>query len=402
VTVIVHNAAEGPQDRNDEAIAACALSSVPGMGAASLARVARAFGSFARAVEAGPFALASSAAARLTPRAREFLARAPDLRSLGAWAVDAAREAGARVVALGSDAYPELLARIADPPPVLYVRGELPGGAKRIALVGARAADEPALQLAREMGEDLAAAGIEVVSGGARGVDASAHAGALWGGGRTVAVLGTGIDVPYPPENAALFEQIAASGGALVSELPPGTPSSRPNFPRRNRIIAGLSHATIVVRAAAASGALITAKHARALGRPVFAVPAPPGDRLGAGPEALLRAGIATPITATADLLRALGWPVSGDLAMREADRRANEQASVPLAPLPPVEEALDGPARSVWDVLQPGRPLSADSIAARAGLRAGEVLRTLTELELKGCIQQEAGKYFVRRAGWS
>src|SRR5205823_8540642 len=133
---------------------------------------------------------------------------------------------------------------IENAPAVLYVRGHLARDAHRVAIVGARAADDGALRLARSLAEELAASGVEIVSGGARGVDAAAHAGALWGGGSTVAVLGSGIDVAYPPENGPLFERIAIGGGALVSEFPPGTPSTRPNFPRRNRTIAGLSHAT--------------------------------------------------------------------------------------------------------------------------------------------------------------
>ena len=399
--MIVHNAA-GRSPDDAEALAACALSAVPGMGAASLARVALAFGSLGRAVEAGPGALASCPSSRLPPRAREFLAQRPDLRSLGTWAAEAAQKAGARVVTLGGSGYPELLGQIDNPPPVLYVRGELVPRAKRVALVGARAADEAASALARELAEDLAAAGIEVVSGGARGVDASAHAGALWGGGRTVAVLGTGIDVVYPPENGDLFAGIAASGGAVLSELPPGTPSSRVNFPRRNRTIAGLAHATVVVRATAASGALITARHALAQGRRVLAVPAAPHDPLGAGPESLLRAGIAAPVASAADIVRALDWPMSDRLAIREAGRKTSKPAAGWTPPAPPAVEPLAGAARQVWDALEPGRPLHADAIAARAGLRPDEALRRLTELELEGCIQQKPGKYFVRRAGWS
>ncbi len=312
-----------------------------------------------------------------------------------------ARAAGARILTLADPTYPPLLRRIENPPPVLYVRGELPRDPKRVALVGARAADEAALELSRELGEELAIAGVEVVSGGARGVDAEAHAGALWGGGRTVAVLGSGIDVPYPPENGALFERIAAGGGALVSELPPGTPASRPNFPRRNRTIAGLSHATVVVRATAASGALITARHAARQGRAIFAVPGEWGDPLAAGPHHLLAAGPAAPVTCAREILELLGWSVPGQLAAPR-DSTPPSRPPGPASVALPAEQALDGPALRVWELLDGSRPVHVDVLATRAQLRAHEALRWLTELELKGLIHQKPGKYFLRSRGWS
>ena len=232
-----------------EVVATCALSCVPGMGAATIARLADAFGSLEKALGAG--------SSSILTRAADLRLEQPDLDSLGRWALSAASAAGAKVLLRSDPSYPRLLAQVENAPAVLYVRGELACDARRVALVGARAADEAALRLARGLGEELAAAGVEVVSGGARGVDAAAHAGALWGGGTTLAVLGTGVDVPYPPEHGPLFDRIASAGGALVSEFPPGTPSTRHNFPRRNRTIAGLSHATVVVRASTNSGALI-------------------------------------------------------------------------------------------------------------------------------------------------
>lgn len=392
----IDDEAEKPRDGIDGALAACALACVPGIGAAALSRVAQAYGSSSKAVEAGAAALAArSDELGLAPRAREYLERGPNLERLGAWAMSEARAAGARVVTPADATYPALLRKLENPPPVLYLRGELAGEAKRVALVGARAADEPALRLSRELAEDLAAAGVEVVSGGARGVDAAAHAGALRGGGTTVAVLGSGIDVSYPPENAALFERIASGGGALVSEFPPGTPSSRPNFPRRNRTIAGLSHAIVVVRASTTSGALITARHAAKAGRPVFAVPGEPHDALTAGPHRLLAAATASPVSCAADVVRLLGWPVPDRLVARSADpvRTGPPGAAASAAP-------LDGPALRMLEVLDAGRALHIDVLAARADLRAHEALSWLAELELKGLILQKPGKYFLRRLG--
>jgi len=393
---------EAPREGAD-VLAACALASVPGMGGAALARVAEAFGSLSAALQAGPGAVAAKRAdLRLRREASDFLARGPDLQRLGAWALSAARAAGARVLTPESAGYPALLRAIGNRPGVLYVRGELAEHPRRVALVGARAADEAALQLARELAEDLAAAGVQIVSGGARGVDAAAHAGALWGGGGTIAVMGSGIDVAYPPENGPLFERIAAGGGALVSEFTPGTPSARPNFPRRNRTIAGLSHATVVVRASVASGALITARHAAAQHRPVFAVPGDPTDELCAGPEQLLSSGMAAPVQCAEDVLRLLGWPVPEQLAGRRDGLRAARQLAVcPPAPVP-VGEALEGPALRVWELLDGGRPVHVDVLANEAQLRPHEALRWLTELELKGLIDQKPGKVFLRRASFS
>ena len=398
----VQTEAVAPRECAD-VVVACAFASVPGMGGAALARVAEAFGSLTAALRAGPRAVAAKAAdLRLRRQARDFLAQGPDLEKLGAWALSAAREAGARVLTPDSSSYPALLRQIENPPAVLYVRGELAEHPRRVALVGARAGDEAALRLARELGEELAGAGVQIVSGGARGVDAAAHAGALWGGGSTVAVLGSGIDVAYPPENGPLFERIATGGGALVSEFPPGTPSTRPNFPRRNRTIAGLSHATVVVRASAASGALITARHAAAQGRPIFAVPGDPGDELSAGPHELLSSGVATPIHCAAEILRLLGWSVPDRLAARaDAVSAARQHVVRPTAP-EPVQEALEGPALKIWELLDGTRPVHVDVLAGQAQLRSNEALRWLTELELKGLILQRPGKYFLRSRGWS
>jgi len=402
VTGKIQAESEAPREGAD-ALAACALASVPGMGGAALARVAEMFGSLSAALQAGPGALAAKRTdLRLRREASDFLARGPDLERLGAWALSAARAAGARVLTPAAAGYPALLRAIGNPPAVLYVRGDLAEHPRRVALVGARAADEAALQLARELAEDLAAAGVQIVSGGARGVDAAAHAGALWGGGSTIAVMGSGIDLAYPPENGQLLERIAAGGGALVSEFPPGTPSTRPNFPRRNRTIAGLSHATVVVRASAASGALITARHAAAQGRPVFAVPGDPAEELCAGPDQLFSSGRAAPVQCAEDVLRLLGWPVPEQLAGRRDTLRAARQQVVCLPAPMPVQEALEGPALRVWELLDGARPVHVDALANEAQLRPHEALRFLTELELKGLIHQKPGKYFLRSKGWS
>jgi len=386
-------------DAGPDVLAACALSSVPGVGASTMARIADRFHSLRRAVAEGPGRLLEQGdELRLCAEARQYLAQGPDLRELGVLAWEAAREVGARVVLLGDEDYPPQLRRIAKPPRLLYVRGNLAPGARRVAVVGSRAADEAGLDLAQAFGDAFARAGVEVVSGGARGIDTAAHVGALWGQGTSLAVLGCGIDVTYPPENKNLFARLASGGGALMSEFAPGTLPVPKNFPRRNRTVAGLSHAVVVVRAAPGSGALITAWEARKLGIPVFAVPGNPGNPLAEGPNGLLRDREARLATGPADVLRGLGWPVP--------------EASVPVddAPHPQVpasngpsddggdREVLDAKDVELWRFLDERTPAHVDDLAHRAQIPAREALGRLAELELKGMVVQRPGKYFLRR----
>ncbi len=211
-----------------------------------------------------------------------------------------------RVLRRGTPAYPAVLEILADPPGRLHVRGHAALlGQRAVALVGTRVASPEGEEWTYGVASRLAEAGFVVASGLARGIDAAAHRGALAAGGDTVAVLGCGVDVPYPPEHAALQEEIAAEG-ALVSEHPDGVPPRPWHFPQRNRILAALVEAVVVVESRARSGALITARQALELGREVFVVPGWPASPLSAGPLALLRDG-ARPVRHAADLLEDLG-----------------------------------------------------------------------------------------------
>jgi DNA processing protein len=204
--------------------------------------------------------------------------------------------------------YPALLARIADPPPRLWLRGDPRALAVPcVAIVGSRAASPYGVRVAEQLAADLARAGVTVVSGLARGIDSAAHRGALTTG-RTVAILGSGADVIYPPEHEALAQRILDAHGALVSELPPGSPPRRGNFPRRNRLISGVSLAVVVVEASTRSGSLQTARFALEQGREVLAVP---GTILGErfrGSHGLLRDG-AKLVESASDILEELSWP---------------------------------------------------------------------------------------------
>ena len=281
----------------------------------------------------------------------------------------------ARTLRPGDGHYPDALAQIAERPDVLRLRGSL-GERRRVALVGSRLPDEYGEDLARELATGLARAGLSIVSGGALGIDAIAHEAALDAGGHTIAVLGTGVDVAYPARHRALFDRIVEAGGALVSELPDGTRGLRHHFPRRNRIVSGLSEAVVVVRAGEGSGALITAAWARTQGVPVLAVPGDVRDPLSAGTTALLRAGAGVAASAR-DVLVTLGL-----------DAPQERQLALP---------ALGGEESALLSALV-RRPRHADEVARAAGLAAGATLAGLLALEVRGLCEQRPGHYFLRR----
>ena len=267
---------------------------------------------------------------------------------------------------------------IPDPPARLRVRGVLgEAGEHRVAIVGSRRTDDYGRELARELAGGLARARVCVVSGGAEGIDAAAHEAALEAGGRTIAVLGCGLDVVYPAGHARLFQRIVEAGGALVSEYEDGAPGARWTFPQRNRLVSGMSEAVVVVRADEGSGALITAAWARQQGVPLFAVPGDVRDEGSRGPTALLRSGARVAASAD-DVLRELG--LAGQLALPET------------GPSPEPE----GDEGAAWRAL--GRkPSHADEIARAAGLSAGRALAALLGLELAGLCEQRPGHYFLR-----
>jgi DNA processing protein len=267
--------------------------------------------------------------------------------------------------------FPPLLGAIHDPPPGLFVRGGAGVEALRrptVAVVGARACSPYGAQVARLMGRELAASGLVVVSGLARGVDGEAHRGALESGGMTVAVLGCGVDRDYPAVHAELGARIRASGLA-VSEYAPGVEPAPWRFPARNRVIAGLSAVTVVVEARERSGALITADLALEEGREVFAVPGEITSALSAGTNELLRLG-AAPLLGSADVLELFG-----------------------LAASPPEVVDLTSTADAVLARLRDG-PTSADELVRSTGLDAGALASALTELELAGRAVAAGGVY--------
>ncbi|MYM63746.1 DNA-processing protein DprA [Pseudomaricurvus sp. HS19] len=275
--------------------------------------------------------------------------------------------------------YPELLRQISQPPPLLYLLGnaallESP----QVAFVGSRRATRGGLHNSQEFARYLAAAGITITSGLALGIDAAAHRGALAASGATVAVLGTGIDCIYPRSNRQLAEEIVAAGGLLVSEFAPGTGPHAANFPRRNRVVSGLSLGVLVVEAALQSGSLITARLALEQNREVFAIPGSIHNPLSRGCHALLRDG-ATLVETAMDIAAGLqGWV---PLATREKAPAA-EAAS---------DHGLSGNELQVWQLLDE-EPLSLDELAPALGLPVAELLGILMALEIRGLVLQEAG----------
>lgn len=306
-----------------------------------------------------------------------------------AWAngqVEGATRGGASVLCFEDPRYPELLRETPDPPLALFVRGSV-GALSRpsIAVVGARCATSGGLEAARSLAKGLAGAGLAVVSGGARGIDSAAHRGALEAGGPTVAVMGAGLDVPYPRENASLFDEVARHG-AVISEFPMGTPPQPYHFPLRNRIIAGLSLGVTVVEGKEGSGSLITAASALDAGRDVFAVPGAISSPLSEGPHRLILEG--------------------AKLVRRVEDIIEEIPAWADVDPAPPAGEGAGEPGRAaastkerlLVEAIDSVSGSTADDLAATLDMATGDLLGALMELELKGWIRQLPGGRFVRR----
>jgi DNA processing protein len=287
---------------------------------------------------------------------------------------------GARIIRMTDPEYPASLRAIHDPPPLLYAKGkEIPATLPFVAVVGSRNPSHYGIDAARVIGQGLAKRGVGVVSGMARGIDAAAHWGALEGGGWTLAVFGTGIDIVYPESNTKLQETIVEKGAA-VTELPPGSPPDAWNFPNRNRIISGIGKGVVVVEASMKSGSLITASLALEQGREVFAVPGSIDSFKSTGCHFLIKQG-ARLVENADDVLSELG------LGEQPAPRRKQESF-----PFPP----LEGAEKAIYDTLCE-YPTHIDDIVKKGKWTAGEVSGILLKLELKGLVRQLPGKMFVR-----
>ncbi len=345
---------------------------VRGIGPARVRRLLDHFGDLGAAWEAGAAELQR---AGLDRRSVESLLSARSQIDLDR-VLARVKTAGAQVLTWESPTYPRNLLNIAAPPPVLFVKGALePEDDWAVALVGTRRATAYGREVARELATRLAASGVTVVSGLARGIDAVAHRAALDAGGRTIAVLGCGVDQVYPPEHRDLAEAIARSG-AVVSDYPLGTPPDAVNFPPRNRLISGLSRGVVIVEAGADSGALITADFAAEQGREVFAVPGNINQRSSLGPNRLIQQG-ARMVLSAADILE--------ELNLTLVSERNEARAALPA----------DATEQRVLEQLSNG-PAHIDDLGVQLALPIAQLSGTLALMELKGLVRQIGGMTYV------
>jgi DNA processing protein len=351
----------------DDATARLRLIRTPSIGPVTYRQLVARFGSAAAAIDGLP---------DLARRGGGAAPATPDVATIERERTRVAR-AGARHLFLGDADYPALLAQADGAPVVLTVRGDL-SLARRlsVAMVGARNASAAACRFARQLSHALGQDGAAVVSGLARGIDTAAHEGAF---PATIAVVAGGIDVVYPPENAALQERIA-NEGLLLAEMPPGVEPRAHHFPHRNRIIAGLALGTVVVEAAPRSGSLITARLAGEAGREVMAVPGHPSDPRAQGANGLIRDG-ATLIQSAADILELL----------RPIDSRAAVRAPAPGWALPPPQDPEEADRRRIVALLGPV-PVAVDELIRQSGTVPAVVQMVLLELELAGRLDRHAG----------
>jgi DNA processing protein len=341
----------------------------------------------------------------------------PGLLDEAAALFEAAEKTGREILLWGGPGYPARLAEIPDPPPILWVKGRLEEGDRfAVGLVGSRQASPAGLASARNLGRDGAARGVTIVSGLAKGIDAEAHWGALEAGGRTLAVLGCGLDWVYPKENAPLYERIPQAG-ALISEFPPDSPPRPGNFPRRNRVLAGLSLAVVVVEAGQRSGALITARLGLELNREVMALPGPAGAGHALGGNRLIKSGAA--LVENMDEVLAEIRPRLLEGLAAPLTRPGPGLARARTAPAPPGPPSAEPPAKNsksagppakeppspgtpearVWALLADG-PRDADTLGRAAGLSAAEMSVALLNLELDGQITKSPAGLFLRLWG--
>ena len=391
---------------DDRSLAYLRLNLVPGVGPILFARLLEAFEGDPRAIFAAP-----AAALQRVPKVGAKLAAAlRDSRYEEEALAEAERAAahGVEIVTLDDEAYPPRLRETPDPPPVLYVRGRLLGERDELSLgiVGSRQTSYYGRDQARRFGSMLARTGLVVVSGFARGIDTAAHEGALQTGGRTIAVIGSGLLDIYPPENRELVEDVVEYG-AVISEFPLKTAPQASNFPRRNRIIAGMTLGTLVIESGLKSGAMITARQAGELGRDVFAIPGRIDDERTRGCHSLIKQG-AKLVEDLADILDEIAPQANLDRSPPVEEPHApatqaslfdsEEQGEEPpessrIEPI--LAEQLTPDERAVLEALTK-EPTGIDLIAQQSKLPIHKVTATLTLLEVKGHVRQLAGRHYM------
>lgn len=369
----------------EELLASVALSSLPGIGRATYCKLLNHFGR----------------ADKIFSASRDELQAVPEIRSdiihsiqkFGNWkdsetTIGRVRELGAKIIPWQDPDYPRNLREINDPPPLLYVRGDLhPEDRLALSVVGSRFPTEYGITVGEMVTRELTYRGFTIVSGLARGIDALSHQTALSAGGRTLAVMGSGIDVIYPKENSKLFSEICQHG-AVLTEFPPGTPPAAENFPRRNRIISGLGLGLIVIEASIHSGSLITASLALEQGREVFAVPGRITSPRSGGTNQLIREG-AKLVARADDIIEEIFPSLDSELLARVIPSRKSGSSPRSMPAFAPDEE-------KIFNLLGED-PLSFDQIISQTGLSFGEISEGLLNLELKGIIHRLPGQQYCR-----
>jgi DNA processing protein len=371
-----------------------ALNMTPGIGPRAAAKLLERFGSAEAVFEATRVELEQL---RLLPEAVDSIITR-DLLERAELETERAKTLGTEILILDDGVYPSLLREIFDPPITLYVRGawEECFDQPCIAVVGSRRCSTYGQNAALMLARDLAQRGVTVVSGFARGIDAAAHRGALEGGGRTVAVLGTGVDQHYPRDHQRLGEEILENGGALVTQFPIGTPPTSENFPYRNRIISGLSLGVLVVEAAENSGSLITARLAIEQNREVFAVPGNITSKNSFGTNYLIKGAGAKLVQQWQDIATELPPQIAAKLLPPPFGERRRERSLADQLSLVP--QALKGNERSVFKLLTADSPSHIDSLVEESKLSVADLTAALLALEMRELVRALPGKCFVRR----
>lgn len=366
---------------DDSSVYALALSQLSGIGNVTYKRLIGHFGSAREIFEAGERRLGE------IPWIGKEKIKA--IVSFNGWEsirekIKEVEEKGAAILSLEDEGYPERLKKIHDAPPVLYIKGSFTEKDQfSIAVVGSRHASSYGSISAEKIASGLAEKGITVVSGMARGIDSKAHRAAITAGGRTIAVLGSGIDVIYPPEGRNLYEDIVKQG-IVISEFPPGTRPEPSNFPRRNRIISGLSVGVVIVEASETSGALITAKLAIGQEREVYAVPGNINAVRSKGTNELIKKG-ARLVDNAEDIIDDLKFVLGNDSFLDSVQRERRHLD----------DESLTDEEKKVMEILSE-KPVHIDIVIDETGFKSEVVSRILLDLELKGFLKQIPGKNFV------
>ena len=368
------------------------LNMTPGIGPRAATKLLESFGSVANVFHARRTQLE---ALRIRPESIESIIKR-EFHEKAEGELNNVKALGGDVLILDDGSYPSLLREIADPPITLYVKGDWQAcfASPCVAVIGSRMCSTYGENASEMISRDLASRGICVVSGLARGIDTAAHRGAIRGGGKTIAVLGTGIDSVYPKENTRLVKEILESGGAVVSQFPLGTPPLKDNFPYRNRIISGLSLGVVIVEATEKSGSLITARLAMEQNREVMAVPGNITSRNSIGTNYLIKSG-AKLVQQWQDIVAELPSEIAAEI-LPPTIEKANGSSKSRQQELAPAD--LTDTERKIWLLLSADEPVHIDSLLETSTLSFGDLNTALVGLDIRDLIRVLPGKNYARR----